>query len=171
MRGCFLKRLGWGFNEYVLPAYAGMFLDNTASVTVFMGSPRVCGDVSWVRWMKCFDERFSPRMRGCFRSMSASLLYGKVLPAYAGMFLAVKELLGPRLSSPRVCGDVSSFTSSRPSTSWFSPRMRGCFLKEALSAVTKCVLPAYAGMFLSLTVSASTFLGSPRVCGDVSDVF
>ena len=70
--------------------------------------------------------------------------------------------------SPRVCGDVSSFTSSRPSTSWFSPRMRGCFLKEALSAVTKCVLPAYAGMFPCGRLRKPRGAGSPRVCGDVS---
>ena len=108
MRGCFLKRLGWGFNEYVLPAYAGMFLDNTASVTVFMGSPRVCGDVSWVRWMKCFDERFSPRMRGCFSIVFTVLSAYTVLPAYAGMFPVHERIVALRQGSPRVCGDVSS---------------------------------------------------------------
>ncbi len=50
----------------------------------------------------------------------------------------------------------------------FSPRMRGCFQVITLEKKRLGVLPAYAGMFLSIFAVFGSSAGSPRVCGDVS---
>ena len=92
----------------------------------------------------------------------------KVLPAYAGMFPSIFSDTPSRQSSPRVCGDVSSYHSITTAITAFSPRMRGCF--RASGEITpKCeVLPAYAGMFLACGRVKVALICSPRVCGDVS---
>ena len=46
MRGCFLVPKPDPSNLKVLPAYAGMFLDQSCLSTKVTRSPRVCGDVS-----------------------------------------------------------------------------------------------------------------------------
>ena len=48
--------------------------------------------------------------------------------------------------------------------------MRGCFLDPAKREGRRKVLPAYAGMFLWLAIASIVFIGSPCVCGDVSQL-
>ncbi len=90
-------------------------------------SPRVCGDVSSTENFYDLGSEFSPRMRGCFYCALPQGVILTVLPAYAGMF-PIKSVLPPMpMSSPRVCGDVSSPLFTISSSLLFSPRMRGCF--------------------------------------------
>ncbi len=91
---------------------------------------------------------FSPRMRGCF------------LPRRIAANRARR--------SPRVCGDVSNASSPHLLRTQFSPRMRGCFRKSCDFLKRPHVLPAYAGMFPSLSCKTHPPISSPRVCGDVS---
>ena len=168
MRGCFLDLSPYIPKSLVLPAYAGMFLVRNFGILNADGSPRVCGDVSGnlegdknVTW-------FSPRMRGCFQDRRRSEQRFHVLPAYAGMFLELSCFFSFGICSPRVCGDVSRSPNSGSPRRRFSPRMRGCFSKARRLLRTKQVLPAYAGMFLSIKIYVLTIDGSPRVCGDVS---
>ena len=127
MRGCFSTVEDGGSIVKVLPAYAGMFLRPHISSRLRLRSPRVCGDVSVIRCRRSRRERFSPRMRGCFRHKMSKKSSRKVLPAYAGMFPAawLEHARAPR--SPRVCGDVSQSRIVFPPLFRFSPRMRGCF--------------------------------------------
>ena len=75
--------------EVVLPAYAGMFLSIKIYVLTIDGSPRVCGDVSRTIQNRNCRRWFSPRMRGCFQKKPPPSEVSMVLPAYAGMFLAI----------------------------------------------------------------------------------
>ena len=112
-------------------------------------SPRVCGDVSSTENFYDLGSEFSPRMRGCFYCALPQGVILTVLPAYAGMF-PIKSVLPPMpMSSPRVCGDVSSPLFTISSSLLFSPRMRGCFLPRR--------------------IAANRARRSPRVCGDVSN--
>ena len=107
-------------------------------------------------------------MRGCFLDSAVPVQEEVVLPAYAGMFprAEVEKRIAER--SPRVCGDVSSYTAWSCRCRRFSPRMRGCFRISGNHSEATPVLPAYAGMFRVATVSCAACSGSPRVCGDVS---
>ena len=137
----------------VLPAYAGMFPRPSRISASNSGSPRVCGDVSDPPRRCRRGAQFSPRMRGCFSHPIYAKRNRRVLPAYAGMFLPVSRRSTDGESSPRVCGDVSAFLRCIESLLSFSPRMRGCFLQRLTNNAPVKVLPAYAGMFLSLETS------------------
>ena len=86
MRGCFHVHPPLGSSRRVLPAYAGMFPDRQTRDHPGGGSPRVCGDVSRKLVGFSGQNRFSPRMQGCFQGCPAALRSSSVLPAYAGMF-------------------------------------------------------------------------------------
>ena len=130
--------------------------------------PRVCGDVSEkLLWVK-EDNKFSPRMRGCFQERTSNHLDLQVFPAYAGMFLIERRANMRRKGFPRVCGDVSSSTTITNKIREFSPRMRGCFYIKAYYHGDGSVFPAYAGMFLPVKSNKLLSPGFPRVCGDVS---
>ena len=73
----------------VFPAYAGMFLKTTLTMTVKTRFPRVCGDVPTESQFENFGFEFSPRMRGCSERGKKFLPDTVVFPAYAGMFLRV----------------------------------------------------------------------------------
>ena len=148
MRGCFRNNRSSQTSKKVLPAYAGMFPPRRLAFTVASRSPRVCGDVSKIRERTRSVTRFSPRMRGCFLEQQIGPLQNIVLPAYAGMFPFRTWLKIRTVSSPRVCGDVSSNTAHVAARSAFSPRMRGCFRHLSTLFPPEAVLPAYAGMFL-----------------------
>ena len=107
MRGCFQRSFYGLVAGEVLPAYAGMFLLCPAISAGLFGSPRVCGDVSLAMFAPLLSHRFSPRMRGCFSRVRLDRHRHGVLPAYAGMFLAVSTAAMSSAGSPRVCGDVS----------------------------------------------------------------
>ncbi len=107
-------------------------------------------------------------MRGCFRDTFIIHAPFIVLPAYAGMFLAIQRGPADADGSPRVCGDVSGSAVTTAKQLRFSPRMRGCFELQQYPAQPAAVLPAYAGMFPGDGVGLDMCIGSPRVCGDVS---
>ena len=168
MRGCFQPGVPISVRRLVLPAYAGMFLSTVAQLNFGFGSPRVCGDVSWIRRCRCKRRWFSPRMRGCFHGLKWRNASLSVLPAYAGMFPGYIYYSRPLYCSPRVCGDVSSYTAWSCRCRRFSPRMRGCFQGMGQGLICALVLPAYAGMFPPLRRCTCRRQRSPRVCGDVS---
>ena len=145
-----------------------MFLELSCFFSFGICSPRVCGDVSLTGAHEDTAAVFSPRMRGCFCYPSTGQVLRRVLPAYAGMFLAQSCRILWATSSPRVCGDVSRAVRLRCAAAAFSPRMRGCFRMISDLQPGEVVLPAYAGMFLSIKIYVLTIDGSPRVCGDVS---
>ena len=168
MRGCFQDRRRSEQRFHVLPAYAGMFLELSCFFSFGICSPRVCGDVSLTGAHEDTAAVFSPRMRGCFCYPSTGQVLRRVLPAYAGMFPDRQTRDHPGGGSPRVCGDVSRKLVGFSGQNRFSPRMRGCFRMISDLQPGEVVLPAYAGMFLSIKIYVLTIDGSPRVCGDVS---
>ena len=60
------------------------------------------------------------------------------------------------MGSPRVRGDVSRTKSDKFSFRQFSPRTRGCVWVLLFERHAAEVLPAYAGMFLSLKAGDKT---------------
>ena len=145
-----------------------MFLLSFHRPSVEACSPRVCGDVSGAIVQDSLGNQFSPRMRGCFHVHPPLGSSRRVLPAYAGMFPDRQTRDHPGGGSPRVCGDVSRKLVGFSGQNRFSPRMRGCFRMISDLQPGEVVLPAYAGMFLSIKIYVLTIDGSPRVCGDVS---
>ena len=94
--------------------------------------------------------------------------FGKVFPAYAGVFLPIC-LTSPFLFClPRIRGGVSLFTGIMSMGKESSPHTRGCFqTKPGLSVVFR-VFPAYAGVFPAGDWPAVEECGLPRIRGGVS---
>ena len=76
----------------------------------------------------------------------ATVAFGIVYPAYAGMILLFPAQSMKFRSVPRVCGD--------------DPR------QIIQHSTRQFVYPAYAGMILTITASIFIGVGVPRVCGD-----
>ena len=92
----------------------------------------------------------------------------EAFPAYAGMFPAHEVLTHTFHGFPRVCGDVSALGLDVSKSAQLSPRMRGCFYVNSISACFSLAFPAYAGMFPMTTAASKSNVRFPRVCGDVS---
>ena len=142
--------------DYVFPAYAGMFLSISRLAIVPFRFPRVRGDVP-AKYRTGYEcGRFSPRTRGCSFDRRFGGGYKLVFPAYAGMFLKGVRLRDKNRRFPRVRGDVPQSDSNFLPPRVFSPRTRGCSAAGYGGAVRYIVFPAYAGMFpLSSTTSAA----------------
>ena len=94
-------------------------------------------------------------MRGCFYQNAPTTYQNKVFPAYAGMFLGLALPLFLYKGFPRVCGDVSVAVLDKRLREAFSPRMRGCFSDASAKKDQSKVFPAYAGMFLVVTLTTT----------------
>ena len=86
MRGCSGYLSAPIDNPIVFPAYAGMFRHWRGAACHDLRFPRVCGDVPQKHKGMFFQNKFSPRMRGCSEGLFISVKGGNVFPAYAGMF-------------------------------------------------------------------------------------
>ena len=149
MRGCFHHQLLLPKGNPAFPAYAGMFPLAEPSGSVTDSFPRVCGDVSKEIYAQGTADELSPRMRGCFLVPVTPRYLRGAFPAYAGMFLRPLRLQIQLLGFPRVCGDVSALGLDVSKSAQLSPRMRGCFYVNSISACFSLAFPAYAGMFPS----------------------
>ena len=65
MRGCSGAFQRTGELATVFPAYAGMFRGQGQCPRLWLGFPRVCGDVPILPHVFHAIPQFSPRMRGC----------------------------------------------------------------------------------------------------------
>ena len=126
MRGCpFCRELRMRLTE-TFPRICGDVPDCQPCVIDRLTFPRVCGDVPLTIERAKIVCVFSPRMRGCSYSACPLWCIFSLFPAYAGMFQGQRSNGWPDNAFPRVCGDVPGGTASCGTTSYFSPRMRGC---------------------------------------------
>ena len=87
--------------------------------------PRVCGVVPEEKNACQRVKTYSLRMRGCSQCGHAQMLLHLVFPAYAGLFLNIRDQALYRTRIPRVCGVVPLLAHQSPENKPFSPRMRG----------------------------------------------
>ena len=83
------------------------------------------------------------------------------------MFLILPVVATACTCFPRARGDVPQRPQSQSSTSWFSPRTRGCSDQLLPMIEHGRVFPAHAGMFRKKLWKQSGLPGFPRARGDV----
>ena len=86
------------------------------------------------------------------------------------MFPVLKYMFRWRWSLPRIRGGVSYYCVFIARAFGSSPHTRGCFLLFRFCRHCVFVFPAYAGVFLCLSLSAYSALSLPRIRGGVSPV-
>ena len=93
-----------------------------------------------------------------------------VFPASAGVFLPPDPADQEAARRPRLGGGVSRGAPEGPACVWSSPPRLGCFCCCVMDGSVKQVFPASAGVFLTVSLSASDTYGLPRLGGGVSRV-
>ena len=125
-RGC-SDAVGGAFPlRCVVPASAGVFRSWTYSRSRSNCRPRIRGGVPRVA---CRSRRFpesSPHPRGCSDTGGADRPGPRVVPASAGVFLAVASTRAASVSRPRIRGGVPQVASVLELRSRSSPHPRGC---------------------------------------------
>ena len=165
-RGCSLLDIHVHSDPFVFPAYAGMLLIGTTPQPGYRSFPRIRGDAPAHRGRLVGLRRFSPHTRGCSASLTDSLFWWMVFPAYAGMLPGVRQVPHPHPCFPRIRGDAPVVQRQLGHASAFSPHTRGCSIKPGFYPISQAVFPAYAGMLPPATWLRSRRWGFPRIRGD-----
>ena len=109
---------------------------------------------------------FYPHERGWSRLIKALWLSLWVLPAWAGMILVLKIWAKTHWRFTRMSGDDPKKPKQEISLNVFYPHERGWSLPFRF-LLSKCeVLPAWAGMILSVKILKGNFLRFTRMSGD-----
>ena len=167
-RGCFFTGLSAGAVRDVFPAYAGVFPSLTCTARCAFCLPRIRGGVSLRHVGEVREVRSSPHTRGCFYMRSTLTEAISVFPAYAGVFPWTARPACLMRCLPRIRGGVSHCRTAEQILTQSSPHTRGCFSFARSRTASSAVFPAYAGVFLSLSIFKISKGGLPRIRGGVS---
>ena len=127
-RGCFQGHPRGLRRRRLFPASAGVFLQRIGRDLCIITIPRVSGGVSTTKFLPGSFVDYSPRQRGCFLDdLFLGARFG-LFPASAGVFPRADALIVERGAIPRVSGGVSFDGTVTKTSTFYSPRQRGCFL-------------------------------------------
>ena len=129
------------------PPRRGCFSPSADGTNLRPSLPRLGGGVSLSAAFLFSRILSSPPRRGCFSPRGFSLMWIRVFPAPAGVFLTVSLSASDTYGLPRLGGGVSGDFPSDPSRSRSSPPRRGCFQDFPSKHVKRIVFPASAGVF------------------------
>ena len=163
---------GWSYISHhqkslvhVLPAHAGVILSACACVSPIDRITRTCGGdpIHWIIFN--LENTYYPHMRGWSYHYRIFLSVGQVLPAHAGVILAIQLLMLTHQCITRTCGGDPSanrhFVSRRP----YYPHMRGWSSDTTETCHLEAVLPAHAGVILMELVLLVAGACITRTCG------
>ena len=88
--------------------------------------------------------------QGCIGKTSRQCGFGCVVPAYAGLYLHPQYILSRLTRCPCIRRVVSNLTPPRCQTATLSLHTQGCIAAARAAAVPPRVVPAYAGLYLSI---------------------
>ena len=122
-----------------------MFRGSSGPERTFRCFPRVRGDVPLLVRVAAFQERFSPRARGCSQKIFTAWAASLVFPACAGMFPTPGRSFWGCCGFPRVRGDVPCQGAVCSTLTAFSPRARGCSAVESPNNPVELRFPRVRG--------------------------
>ena len=109
-------------------------------------------------------------MRGSQRCLHRRSPNGGIIPAHAGLTKVVQCPYPAFWDHPRACG-AHAFSASITVAAWgSSPRMRGSPSNDFHRIIGKGIIPAHAGLTISITSYRLTTRDHPRACGAHSSV-
>ena len=145
MRGTPPSAIASAISLGIIPAYAG----NTASMSWrserAWDHPRVCGEHNMLPSVVAVPEGSSPRMRGTLRPVASCTPSARIIPAYAGNTVPLRDLHPHVGDHPRVCGEHHPIRVGYHDALGSSPRMRGTRRTQCGSSCCRGIIPAYAG--------------------------
>ena len=149
----------------IIPAHAGLTLIKRGDLDKMRDHPRACGAHMPFTQDILSAAGSSPRMRGSlFGSLCKHILKG-IIPAHAGLTLTkVARILDLR-DHPRACGAHPLLTTSSTVSRGSSPRMRGSHGFCDADVRVMGIIPAHAGLTMTLLCTAIRSRDHPRACG------
>ena len=136
----------------VLPAWAGMILTNTSPQGGIYCFTRMSGDDPGIFEAHAVVDLFYPHERGWSQAQLLIFFINNVLPAWAGMILRffISSLLNWGFT--RMSGDDPGQFIKEEDLDEFYPHERGWSYALNLGIILQPVLPAWAGMILSMHI-------------------
>ena len=129
----------------ITPAYAGKRPHIPSTDTVHRDHPRVCGEKHFVKIALACKMGSPPRMRGKGEQGERLKTATGITPAYAGKSTGDTGQRTGRWDHPRVCGEKSALSTTRPEAWGSPPRMRGKVVSSQVYSSRIGITPAYAG--------------------------
>ncbi len=170
---CSPRTRGWSRAEggdsgadHVLPAHAGMVPAGARPPRPAAGAPRARGDGPPGARPDGEPRGCSPRTRGWSQPGQRGVVVVAVLPAHAGMVPQGDRPRRTLRGAPRARGDGPPHGRAGPAPGRCSPRTRGWSRWLTGRASHSAVLPAHAGMVLTVPSDDFTVSGAPRARGD-----
>ena len=149
----------------IIPAHAGLTRTSMAVSCCVRDHPRACGAhiINKVNLATFLGS--SPRMRGSLSlSISSTSLFG-IIPAHAGLTVALSRAVSILRDNPRACGAHTNLAFLLEFSLGSSPRMRGSHLVEEGNLAQLGIIPAHAGLTWHRQDDSTVSRDHPRACG------
>ena len=132
---------------------------------VFGDHPRGCGAHGVVHCEECSERGSSPRVRGSLSSCLIVSSLSGIIPAGAGLTILPQSPPCQTGDHPRGCGAHLTISMTFMARTGSSPRVRGSRENVFLLAVGHGIIPAGAGLTLTILATSSLLGDHPRGCG------
>ena len=153
----------------IIPAHAGLTRSASCAIIQHGDHPRACGAHKTHVDFSSVKQGSSPRMRGSPPSSPSMETSSGIIPAHAGLTLFSLTARRRAKDHPRACGAHRTRHLSCMAKRGSSPRMRGSRSQARLKARDRGIIPAHAGLTMSLGPCLCGALGSsPRMRGSPS---
>ncbi len=106
-----------------------------------------------------------PAHAGLFRTYWANPPARTPFPACAGLFPGLRQCSLGFLTFPRMCGVAPQGRPCTATERHFSPHVRGCSRQQHQALHSRCLFPAYAGLFPSARIVPRSAIAFPRTRG------
>ena len=165
MRGSLLYLWVSSVVHGIIPAHAGLTRELTLFGSRFRDHPRACGAHAHPDSRREAHPGSSPRMRGSLSlSISSTSLFG-IIPAHAGLTVALSRAVSILRDHPRACGAHTNLAFLLEFSLGSSPRMRGSHLVEEGNLAQLGIIPAHAGLTVEERNRLLVVRDHPRACG------
>ena len=152
-------------NKGIIPAHAGLTNSRCLRSQPPGDHPRACGAHLSILNILILIKGSSPRMRGSQIHDAFVVSRLGIIPAHAGLTYFFKITKRCIRDHPRACGAHPSGTSTLSAGGGSSPRMRGSRRAQLQDRERAGIIPAHAGLTVSIVLDKTTKWDHPRACG------
>ena len=165
MRGSRVVPFAISCSDGIIPAHAGLTAPSSTPASSCRDHPRACGAHAPSSRPRHPRPGSSPRMRGSRIDSFGIICAIGIIPAHAGLTLAICCVSGLIGDHPRACGAHGRYCPKCCQSQGSSPRMRGSPQLLAGRAVFLGIIPAHAGLTFARPKLWKYSRDHPRACG------
>ena len=165
MRGSQLVKESAHKYDGIIPAHAGLTSNRHRPACWIWDHPRACGAHFSLACTRHRMVGSSPRMRGSPSRGCTREQFSGIIPAHAGLTISCPSICRPYRDHPRACGAHCIQNGDIGKDRGSSPRMRGSLTARPPVFLAHGIIPAHAGLTLTIPRWNSRTGDHPRACG------